>query len=88
MFNNDAVCPGSSDPFYIVSLLYKMGHYFLDILYCYSMLNLDFYDTVPLKTIVFAAGCQVPVLPWEGTGINLSKQRGEPSFRRHIISPD
>ena len=25
------VCPGSSDPFYIASLLYKMGHYFLDI---------------------------------------------------------
>ena len=27
------VCPGSSDPFYIASLLYKMGHYFLDMLY-------------------------------------------------------
>ena len=27
------VCPVSSDPFYIASLLYKMGHYFLDILY-------------------------------------------------------
>ena len=27
------VCPWSSDPFYIASLLYKMGHYFLDILY-------------------------------------------------------
>ena len=27
------MCPGSSDPFYIASLLYKMGHYFLDILY-------------------------------------------------------
>ena len=27
------VCPGSSDPLYITSLLYKMGHYFLDILY-------------------------------------------------------
>ena len=26
------VCPGSSDPFYIGRLLYKMGHYFLDIL--------------------------------------------------------
>ena len=26
------VCPGSSDPFDIASLLYKMGHYFLDIL--------------------------------------------------------
>ena len=23
------VCPRSSDPFYIVKLLYKMGHYFL-----------------------------------------------------------
>ena len=27
------VCPGSSDPFYIASILYKIGHYFLDILY-------------------------------------------------------
>ena len=27
------VCPGSSDPFYIVRILYKMGHYFLDIQY-------------------------------------------------------
>ena len=27
------VCPGSSELFYIASLLYKMGHYFLDILY-------------------------------------------------------
>ena len=24
------VCPGSSDPFYIVKLLYKMDSYFLD----------------------------------------------------------
>ena len=33
------VCPVSSDPFYLASLLYKMGHYFLDILYveCYSL---------------------------------------------------
>ena len=29
----NTVCPGSSDPFYIASLLFKMGHYFLDILY-------------------------------------------------------
>ena len=27
------VCPGSSDPFYRASLLYKKGHYFLDIQY-------------------------------------------------------
>ena len=27
------VCPGSSDSFYIASLLYEMVHYFLDILY-------------------------------------------------------
>jgi len=26
------VCPRFSDPFHIASLLYKMGHYFLDIL--------------------------------------------------------
>ena len=25
------MCPRSSDPFYIVFLLYKTGHYFLDI---------------------------------------------------------
>ena len=25
------LCPGSSEPFYIASPLYKMGHYFLDI---------------------------------------------------------
>ena len=27
------VCPGSSDPFYIASLLFKISHYFLEILY-------------------------------------------------------
>ena len=27
------VCPGSSDSFYIVRILYKMGHYFLDAQY-------------------------------------------------------
>ena len=27
------MCPGSSEPFYIASLLYKIGHYFLNILY-------------------------------------------------------
>ena len=32
---DSTVCPGSSDPFYISSLLYKMGHYFLDILYVF-----------------------------------------------------
>ena len=31
------VCPGSSNPFYMGSLLYKMGHYFLDILYYLEM---------------------------------------------------
>ena len=28
--NPGTVCPESSDPFYIASLLYKMGHYFLE----------------------------------------------------------
>ena len=28
--NKSTICPGSSDQFYIVTLLYKMGHYFLD----------------------------------------------------------
>ena len=27
------ICPRSSDPFYIVIILHKMGHYFLNILY-------------------------------------------------------
>ena len=31
--NITAECPESSDPFYIVLLLYKMGHYFLDTQY-------------------------------------------------------
>ena len=30
---NDTICPRSSDPFYIVNFLYKMGHYFLDTHY-------------------------------------------------------
>ena len=33
VITHSTVCPGSSDPFYIASLLYKMGHYCLDILY-------------------------------------------------------
>ena len=27
------MCTGSSDPFYIASLIYTMGHYFLDTQY-------------------------------------------------------
>ena len=39
--NLGTVCPRSIDPFYICTLLYKMGHYFLDIQY-----NIDFlYDS-------------------------------------------
>ena len=30
------VCPRSSDPFYIVNVLYKMGHYFLDTQYVHK----------------------------------------------------
>ena len=45
------VCPVSSDPFHIASLLYKMGHYFLDILYIIcqekKMLQIRFYCTHP-----------------------------------------
>ena len=33
------MCPGSSDHFYVASLLYKMGHYFLDILYMFGKKN-------------------------------------------------
>ena len=29
-YDRYTVCPGISDPFYIVCQLYKMGHYFLD----------------------------------------------------------
>ena len=36
--NLGTVCPRSIDPFYICTLLYKMGHYFLDIQY-----NMDFF---------------------------------------------
>ena len=28
--SHHTVCPGSSDPFYVVSKLYKMGHYFIN----------------------------------------------------------
>ena len=41
------VCPGSSDPFYIASLLYKMGHYFLDIQYKDCFCIADSGDQVP-----------------------------------------
>ena len=37
IFSDFTVCPGSSDPFYIANLLYKIGHYFLDILYDMSL---------------------------------------------------
>ena len=33
MHNTYTMCPRSSDPFYIVFLMYKMGHYFLDVQY-------------------------------------------------------
>ena len=33
IYTTHTVCPESSDLFYIASLLYKMGHYFLDILH-------------------------------------------------------
>ena len=45
------VCPGSSDPFYIASLLYKMGHYFLDILYIAAQ-NENFYLATELLTLL------------------------------------
>ena len=32
LFQEGTVCPVSSDPFYIASLLYKLGHYLIDIL--------------------------------------------------------
>ena len=34
---NTTVCPGCSDPFYIVCQLYEMGHYFLDTQYILNM---------------------------------------------------
>ena len=37
------MCPRSSDPFYIVALLYKIGHYFLYIQYYH-------YKTINKKT--------------------------------------
>ena len=45
------VCPGSSDPFYIASLLYKLGHYFLEILYvCWCSLNIGLRALVYVET--------------------------------------
>ena len=44
------MCPGSSDPFYIASLLYKMGHYFLDILYVQNKQMLKAGDLVFLDS--------------------------------------
>ena len=35
-FFSYTVCPKSSDPFYMVTLLYKMGHYFLGGRYQYK----------------------------------------------------
>ena len=39
------VCPGSSDPFYTVRYLYRMGHYFLDTQYVLAP-NLIFFTSV------------------------------------------
>ena len=41
------MCPGSSDPFYIASLQYKMGHYFLDTQY----IHLNIYTYIEEKDI-------------------------------------
>ena len=39
IFLNATICPRSRDPFYICKLLYKMGHYFLDIQYIIKKSN-------------------------------------------------
>ena len=33
-----SLCPGSSDPFYIVTLLYRMGPYFLEIINLFTLI--------------------------------------------------
>ena len=45
------VCPVSSDPFYIASFLYKMGHYLLDILYIQST-TANNHATFPIQMYV------------------------------------
>ena len=36
LFSPHTVCPGRSDPFYIVTYYLKWGHYFLDIQYIWT----------------------------------------------------
>ena len=45
------MCPRSSDPFYIVSILYKTGNYFLDTQYVSSRMDgqLDRAELVPIE---------------------------------------
>ena len=42
-----SVCPGSSDPFYIVRILFKMGHYFLDTQYHFHSSSAHVYSELP-----------------------------------------
>ena len=51
LYSSSTVCSGSSDPFYIASLLYKLGHYFLEILYvCWCSLNIGLRALVYVET--------------------------------------
>ena len=43
----DTICPGSSDPFYLVTYYIKWGHYFLDIQY--DLLTCTGHTFIPLK---------------------------------------
>ena len=87
------VCPRSSDPFLYNNLLYKMGHYFLDIQYWllilakYSCVPPEYLlSTDPRKTffpMVFNDGHRDNVL---FTAWNSSQDAGETCLgRKHVI---
>ena len=49
------VCPGSSDPILYSELLYKTGHYFLDIRY-FTISRADNPDFRPAGSVIFSSG--------------------------------
>ena len=49
--NASTVCTRSSDLFYIVTLLYKMGHYFLDITYYIKWVTTSWTHSTMVMTV-------------------------------------
>ena len=74
------VCPGSSDPFYIVTYYIKWGHYFLDIQYYITNSYSNYYINGPrlLVQTVHCIGAQTKM------GNHLIKYRW---FRRRQLTP-